>query len=479
MSFINQSIELKKSNYTVLSNSFITSFMPDACENAVKVYLMGLYFSQLNEDVNTLEHFCEMLKMTKEEVKDAFLFWEKENLVKILDIDAFEIIYLPLNTLAIKFKPIDEQKYDGLSVLIQSFLDRGLTPNEFQDYINLIEQKHLEKDALLMIIKYCAQKDRNIPAKYILSVANNWIASGIFTTKKVEEKIKELDKTSEDIKNLFLVLGLNRTATIDECDMYRVWTRSFYYTSTVILLIAESLNKKGGMKALDNKIRKYHSLQLYSIEEIQEYEKNRKHYVNIAKEICTRLGVFVENFEPVISNYLNSWLNKGFMDETLKMIATFCFKNEHNSLSQMDLVVQKLYKQGCVSLDAITQYINDLGEIDNNIKEIFEKLLVKRIVTNQDREMYNTWCNEWKIEKDLLSYAIKLSSGKTLAFQYLNKVLTNFHEKNVKTVEEAKNCGINFKEQSTTKTTNVDMNRRSYSDEELNRLFDNLREIDV
>jgi len=479
MSFIKQSIELKNSEYTLVNNFFLNNFMPKAPENCVKVYLTGLYFNTINSDVNTLENFCSQLSLSEEEIKNCFLYWQNEGLVKISNIDSFEVIYLPIDAKTIKFKPIDESKYGDLFILIQGCLNRAVTQSEFKDYVSLIEKEKLEKEAMLMIVKYCATKDENISASYILTVAKNWINEGILTTKKVEEKIKDLEKSSENIKNLFIVLGLNRNASLDECDMYNVWTKSFHYTSTVILSVAQTLNKKGGMKALDGKIRKYHSMQLYSEDEICEYEKNRKHYITLAKEICSKLGIYVENLEPVIENYINSWLFKGYMDETLKTLAKFCFKTENNSLEKMDLIIQKLYKQGCVSLEAITDYINDLNVIDNNIKLIFDNLHIKRIITARDRELYDTWCNEWNIPANLLNFAVTLSIGKTAPFQYLNKILTNFHEKNITTIEEAKKLSENYFAVTQNETNNVNMNKRSYSDEELNRLFDNLKEVDV
>lgn len=479
MSFIKQSIELQNSSYTLVNNYFISSFMPKAPENAVKVYLTGLYFCSINQEVNTLENFKNALDLSDSDIKLAFSHLENEGLVKISDINEFSVIFLPIDAKTVKFKPIDKSKYGDFFVLCQSFLTRQVTQNEFKDYVYLIENKKIEQDALLMIIKYCTLKDNKIPASYILTVANNWIDDGILTTTKVEEKIKDLEKSSDDIKNLFFVLGLKRSASLDECDMFNVWTKSFHYTPTVILSVAESLNKNGGMKALDKKIRKYHSMQLYSEDEISDYEKNRKHYTNLAKEICTKLGIFVENLEPVIENYLNSWLYKGYMDETLKTLASFCFKTENNSLEKMDMVIQKLYKQGLVSLDAITDYINDLNVIDQNIKEIFEALSVKRIVTTRDRELYNIWCNDWDIPTKLLNYAVSLSVGKTSPFQYLNKILSSYHEKNIKTIEEAQNLTNTLFSSSVTQNENINMNTRSYSDEELNRLFDNLKEIDV
>ena len=48
---------------------------------------------------------------------------------------------------------------------------------------------------------------------------------------------------------------------LEERDMFIKWTKEFKYNNTTILNVAEMLKKKGGMKALDNKLTKYHSLQ--------------------------------------------------------------------------------------------------------------------------------------------------------------------------------------------------------------------------
>lgn len=476
MAFTKFSKDLQNSNYTLVNNFFISNFMPDAKDSAVKVYLQGLYYISLNEDINKIENFCADLKLTKEEVISCFKYWEEQGLVKISNLDDIEIIYLPIDVKTIKFKPIDEEKYGDFFILCQNLLERTLTPNEFKDYVTLIEKEKIEPEALLMIIKYCTEtKDKLINASYILAVCKNWISEKILTSKKVEEKIKQLELTSENILNILRILGIDRKATIEERDMYLNWTKNFHYTDSCILSIAESLNKKGGMKALDNKIFKYHNLGLYSSQEIEDFNKNKRHYLALAKEICKNLGIYFENLEPVVDTYLTNWLIKGFSDETLEFLAKFCFKTSNNTLEKMDNVLNKLYKQGLVSMPAISQYINDLNEIDNNIKGIFEVLGLARIITPRDRELYNTWCNDWKIPANLLSYAVQISQGKSQPFMYLSKVVSNFHEKNITTIEEAQK---EHKLDNFTKPE-VDINKRSYSDEELNRLFDNLKEIDV
>jgi len=478
MAFIKLSRDFKKNSFINLDSNFVTDFLVDANEKSIKVYLLGLYYSTIDSEINTIDNFCKTLNMSLKDVEKAFKYWEEEGLVKISNLENLEIIYFPIDSKTAKFKPIDEGKYGDFYVLCQNVLSHELTTNEFKAYVDLIEKSKIEPEALLMIIKYATNcKDKNVNANYILAIAKSWIEEKIYTTKAVEEKIKEIELTSGKIINIFNVLGIKRNATLDERDMYIKWTKVFHYTDSTILDVAESLKKKGGMKALDNKMAKYHSMQYFTTEEILTYEKNKKHLTTLAKEICSKLGVFIENLEPVIDMYLNNWLYKGYSDETLKMLATYCFKSENKSLESMDVVIQKLYKQGIVSQGAFNQYMFELNVTDENIRKILDNLNLERNVTQRDRELYNVWMCEWNISAEILDFAINLSKNKLSPFAYLTKILSVLHEQNVKTIEEAQNIKFD-NDTNTAKKQKPNINTRSFSDEELNRLFDNLKEID-
>lgn len=481
MAFTKLSIDFKKDSFILLNSSFILDYMPLAPQNAVKVYLLGLYYSTLDNDINTIENFVQTLNISVDDVKQAFLYWEKEGLVKISNIDELEVIYLSLDNKTTKFKPIDEGKFGDFYILCQNLLTHELTQNEFKCYVDLIENYHLEPEALLMIIKYCNQiKEKGANANYILAVAKNWIGEKIYTTKKVEEKIKEIELTSGNIINIFKVLGIKRNATLEERDLYIKWTKVFFFTDKTIIEVAETLKKKGGMRALDNKLTKYHSMQYLSFDEIVSYENIQTHLKTLAKTVCTKLGLFVENLEPVIDQYINDWLFKGYSDETLNLIATFCFKNDKKSLEKMDNFIQNLYSIGIISIDSFNSYLNENKILDKEIVEIFNQLNIISIVTSRDREIYKTYIKN-KLSPDLLHYAINLSKGKFEPWKYLIKVIQNLNEKNIKTVEEAKTIADNFSINTNInkQNENLNMNTRSYKDEDLDNLYINLKELDI
>lgn len=475
MKLCSLSKDLSENKETKINNLFFNSYLPFANDKQNKVYLYGYYCSENNIDIS-LEQFSTHLNLSIDDIKESFEYWQKLNLVQITTIEEFNVIYLPIKTSFANVKKY-EDKYANFNVVAQSMFTHMISPNEYSAYYELMETKHIESDALLMIIKYCLEtKGKDVSYAYILAVANNWIAEKITKTSQVEEKLKEIETTSEDILNVLLVLGIKRKASLEELDLYRKWKLDFKFSSSDIIEIAKLLKKKGGMKALDSKLCKYYEMQLIQLDDILTYEKNKKYYYSIAKDIVSKLGLYFENLDPVIDSYLNPWLYKGYSDETLLALADFCFKTENRTLEDMNLIIEKLYKLGLVSLTSIQQYINELKTVDEQIKNMLEKLGLSRRVTQRDRELFNTWTNIWNLSFDLLDYGIEISKDKAQPFLYLTKVLNSFHEKNVTTVEEAKNISKNL-----LNTNNFNANKgmftHSYTDEELNTLFDNLKDF--
>lgn len=143
----------------------------------------------------------------------------------------------------------------------------------------------------------------------------------------------------------------------------------------------------------------------------------------------------------------------------------------------MNNIVNKLYKLGVVSTASIHEYMNDLTENDKQIKEILEKLMLSRNVNSNDRTFYKIWTENWNISNELLEYGITLAKGKSQPTVYLNKIFSNFFEKQIKTLEEAKQLTKEI--QVTSNVKDSSFKGRSYSKSELNALFDSIDEIEV
>lgn len=479
MAFCKFSSEYVISKETPVDNLFINEFLPYAPAECVKVYLYGLYKCTNSSSYdNTIENFAKVLNLTEEEVEDAFLYWQDEGLVQVLNTCPIEIRFMPLKNVINNTKKYKPEEFSTFNRQVQEILEgRQITPTEYDEYYYLLKTMHFQPEALLMIIKFCTQiKGANVGYKYIVTVAKNWANEGITTTKSVEERLFTYEQAGSDLEKLLKICGAKRNATLEEREMFLKWTKELGFNYNTIEYVAKLLKPtKVNFEKLDARLLKYYEMKKLSIKEIEDYEKEKSEMYTLAREINKKMGLYYENLEPVVENYVSKWLNLGHNSTSLFALADYCFKNSIRTLEGLDSTVLKLYKLGIVSMEAIEEYMQELISLDKEIKEILEKLGISRMVTNQDRTYYKTWKQDWNLSSELIALGVEMSAGKFQPLQYLNKLLSNWHTNSVKTLDEAKNYIIPEKAPE-----KVSKNKgRSYKKEELDALFDSLEEIEL
>ena len=480
MALCSFSSSLSMNSSTLIDNTFINEFLPAAPDNAVKVYIYGLTLcSNPNIDDNSLNTMSTALHLTEDQIYEAYCYWQQMGLVQIIEKSPFEIKYLSTRESSGSNKIRAKAKYKDFNEQIQMILSgRMISPSEYNEYYYLIETQHFEPEALIMIIKYCTTiKTNDIGYAYIVKVAKSFGEQGIKTVTALEEKLLEQERSSIEIKNILKTLGLNREADLDERNLYLKWVNNFGFTDGVIKEVAKLQNKKGGMNKLDETLSKLFEQKLFSIEEIEAFSKEKDLMYTIARKVTSTLGLYYQNLESVVEIYIKDWLTKGYDEETLALLSTYCFKQDIKSLSLMNEIVLKLYKLGIVSINAINQYIAGVVSTDNAIKEILNTLGLLRRVNSSDRDYYKTWTEDWNFENNIIILAAEKSKNASSPIRYMNRLLLELNSKNIHDFNTAKE-ELN-KVQIETKENKKDFTEREYTKEELNALFDSLDDIEV
>ena len=485
MSCCKYSSEYISSNKTSIENVFINDFMINAPEKCVKVYLYGLYKCNNPESLdNTLEGMAKALNYTEEDIISAFMYWEDLNLVQVVTKEPLEVRYLPIKNATLSLKKFNVEKYKSFNIKAQEILEkRMISPSEYQEYYYLIENKHIEPDALLMIIKYCVDiKSASIAPSYILTVAKNWIFDGILTCEDVEQRLMDLARNSEDVQQVLKTLGIRRKATEEEYRLYLEWKNELEFSQEIILHLAKKAKAKGaGFNKLDSLVNKCYTLKLESISEINDYFNNLDMMFDLAKNVCKSLGLRYDNLETVVDTYIANWLSLGFETDAILKIADYCFKFSIRTLEGMNNKLNQLYKLGLLTSATIDDYILDLAKNDEVILQILHKLGIDRCVSSADRNMYKTWIETWQISDELLNYAIERSVGMSMPMQFLNKTLSIFFAKKIASVDDAKNY-FDAKPVINNNKPNKNCENakgKEYSKEQLNSLINNLLEVEI
>lgn len=487
MPFCKYSSGLINSGTINIDAKFLNDYIPIAPENCLKVYLFGLLKCQNSAGYdNTIENFENVLGLEKGEIIRAFLYWQDQNLVQILETDPLEIRYLPQKDNFKNLKKIDSKRYASFITEVQEIITgRQINPNEYYKYIDFIEEYHIQPCDFNMIVKYCVdKKGDNINCNYILTVAKVWADEGIRTAEKIEEKIESLTLLTSDVSVVAKALKFKGNLSIEHQQMYEKWIKSFGFNLNTIVSISKKVSAKTknfSFELLDKTLTKYYELRLLSFAEIEEYEANKEDLKDLAKEINRLLGIYYESVDNEIETYIIPWLNKGFNSKSLLQIANFCFKTNIRTLDGMEQSVQKFYKKGLVSVASIDNHLSEIMATDSRIKDILQKLGIDRRVNSFDRSFYRTWTFSYKYSDEIIDYAISLSAGKLNSMQYANSIITNWYDSGLKSIEEIKkqpNISTQPKKQ-TTSFERKSFSSRNYSEEELNALFDNLEDVTI
>lgn len=472
MSFCSYSKEFAAMNFTSVENAYIYEYLPEATGNAVKVYLYGLFLCQ-NADFDVdLAAFARELKLTEAEVRDAFTYWEEFGLVSVISGEPLSVKYLPIGT-GVKPRRVKPEKYAAFTESAQALLPaRMIPPNEFNEYFNIMEVYGIKPEAFLMIIKYCTDlKGEDIGYKYISAVAKDFGARKILTPEQVEKELSAYILRTSELEKLLKALSLRRKPEIDDLNYFNKWTKELGYEPENVLFAAKSM-KRGSMKKLDEFIGELYSRKVFSKQEIESYADTKKKLYELAVKINKALGVYYETLDAVVDNYTAPWTAFGFDEESLLFIANYCFKKRKNTLENMDEIVKFFHKNGVIGYDAVTEYFVNLSKDDKFLSSVLDAAGVSRKPTAWDRENLKQW-RAWNFSEEMIMEAARLAAGKSGPVPYMNAVLGSWKQKCVFTKDQIESApaprsgGTHFK------------NERTYTKEQLDKLIDDIDDIEI
>lgn len=478
--FLSYSSDYVLNGSTLVDNLFLSEYMPKAPDMCVKVYMYGLFLCGHSAGPdNELNGMARELELTESDVISAFTYWQELGLVTVLNISPVEVRYLPVKR-ALTAKKYSGEKYAEFNRQIEQILERAIMPNEFHEYYYAIESQHFEPQAFLMIAKYCADlKGSGIGYKYILTVARSWASAGITTCARVEEKILEYDKVTEAMTEVFKAMGSKKRPDVDDRAMYLKWSKSLEFSHETIIYVAAQTKKAGALK-LDAKLNRYYEAKIMTVREIEEFEAGKDRLYSLARRINKIIGVHYEQVDFIIEKYIAVWLNQGFEDTALEMIAEACFKSGVRTLEGLNNKVADFYKQGLLSADNINGYMGRLSLVDDRIRAVHAELKISGNVTTRDRDSYRTWTYTWGFDDEVIKYSASLAAGAAYPFAYMNKILGDWHSRKITTLEQAKAAAAQTVSQSGGKpaaAAPVLKQSRAYTQEEFSALIDDISRI--
>lgn len=471
MGFIRLGNDYLREGYTQIDNVFLLQYLPAAHSLDVKIYLYGLCAASLDNEELSLENMALALRIEEERLLKGFAYWEEKGLLTMTKTQPVSITYTSVKRPLPPIIKYNAQKYKTfVEEVNRLYPERILTPNEYNALIETVALNNMEINAMLLIIQYCKElggDKTSIP--YILAVANDWLKQGLNTEEAVSNRITELENNSSDIRAIFAALGLKRSATLEDRQLFLKWTTEQNYRLDAILVAAKAQKRRGGMEKLDEYIDTLYKASAYTAEEVAQFTKNKEQVYNLSINLSKALGTYYGSMEGIIDSYVLPWLSLGFEEEALLKLANYCLLRNIRSFDGLQQVVSKFYKKGLTNADAIEKYVQAQIHNDDKIREVFDRCGSYGIVTNKDRDSYKTWL-DWGFDEQTILFVAEKNKNTAFPLQNINRTLASLSSKGILDFEGVKKH-IDKGGKTAKPASSDDYTKHQYTEEQLKNVL--------
>ncbi len=261
---------------TGISNVFIDSYMKDANDAQLKIYLYLIRMFSANTPVSVSD-MADKFNHTEKDVIRSLQYWERMRLLS-LDYDNSknisgihiltpvadqngEPIMKPLASIVTMPPVVNEEKETAMNetakcapakpsysadqlrtyrnneeisemlCIVEQYLGKPLSPADIKSLLYIHLEIGYSMDMLETLLEYCLERGKK-EMRYIEKTAIGWYEQGIQTTEQVKNNVSKYDKT---IYSIMKALGKRNTPTTWEMDYIIKWTNQYGFSLDLIL----------------------------------------------------------------------------------------------------------------------------------------------------------------------------------------------------------------------------------------------------
>ncbi len=274
---------------TLVSDIFISQYMPSMDSTCIKVYIYMLFLCKHNKKV-TSDELAKTLNLSLDEVKSALTNLDNlevinwvEDKIQICDLKEAEIKRM------YKLKSIstpeqanenfekNKSRNNTLAAINSKFFQGLMAPNWYLTIDNWFTIYKFDEDVMYTLFKYC-HDNNTFHKSYIEAVATNWHRRGIQNFFDLEKYFEDMSQVRGIKGTIIKKLRLRRALTEYESEYVERWVIDYKYGFDVIeIALKKTVGKTNpDFKFLNSVLTRWHDLGLVSAEEILGYENSLK-----------------------------------------------------------------------------------------------------------------------------------------------------------------------------------------------------------
>lgn len=278
-----------------IENLFISDMMPMASGTNVKVYLLGLMFSQSSQDDYRFDNriLAQQLQLPLQDVLEAWHYWESLGVIKKHLHDdgvSFDVEFLSLRALYIQNNYISKaatsthraknesfQKkneiYSKLSKEVEKIIGHPLSHGDYRAIGDFYDHYYSNTEIILKAVTL-NYKERNIRnMKAVKKLLTTWTEAGLLTLEDIEKYTLAADERYTLYKEVLKLLGLSyRMPNQAEKEMIDHWIDTLAFEKEELLKLIYFFSKKNSNLSLNYLEKAFDSLSKDNIKTLEAYE---------------------------------------------------------------------------------------------------------------------------------------------------------------------------------------------------------------
>ena len=472
---------------TPVENQFILEYVPAAKGDYVRDYLYGLTCCYHPEEDMNLDRICHELNLTEDEVTAAFCYWERRKLVRRVSDKPPRWQYINIKQFLMSggSEEPDDPEYEEFCNAVYEVFDkvRRLHGSELSECFEWHEgPMKLPTEVIIMLLNHMVElKGKNFRISEAGKVAARLAEEDIRSVESAEEYFMRNGQANKATREILRKLGKNYSPSEAQVKLYLKWTTDWHFSHDAILEACE-LTAKGdpSLGYLDGILN---SLKQESGDDL-----------TITPESIRHSAMRTEGLKKVLKELGRGEVNKQILklyDEMLalypqEVILTAARECGHSGKDAGDILkLLKSWKEKGLEtkkdVDTYVQAFHDQTALIRELRGIWGK--DQSGIGKADRSLVSKWEDEFCFSQELILSAAPFASEAKQPMAYLDRILSEYHEKGITTPEEARKDHLSSQSGKGKRTGRTlpaqDFEQRPYEEVPEQMMEDLAREMDA
>lgn len=420
---------------TPIENLFLLEYLSTAPESCLRVYLYARMLALHPELGGDLAETARFLRLEEEAVYKAMEYWERQGLARRLTDRPPTYELLPLRSDGAGAGGATAERayyaYRDFNASLQALFGRKLIePHEYRVANDWLDVLGYEQDAVLRLVRYGIETSRSKePApKGVFDRMNKqaaiWADRGCRTLADVERAIAQQQDVYPVAKAVLKRFAQRREPTMDELDCAKRWVEEWKLSEDDILDACGETTKstKPSFAYLDAILR-------------SRREGKNAHWDELAAVLRELDAAQAQPTPDQLARYA-ALRAAGFEAETVRLAAVQCHRKKKTRFEDVEWMLNEWGTRGLYTAAAAQAYIDDMRQKAARMRRLLELCGLERRPNMHDLSLYEGW--QTSHDEAVIEYAAACARGMQVPVKYMDKLLHEWRDEGVRTVDEAK-----------------------------------------